>query len=85
MPTMNPVPNLNGTSREALINARLDARDALLAAMEKLGEMFPHGRDYLGNHEARQRDLHIHNERIRALDAVICDLMDEAVALSSND
>jgi hypothetical protein len=84
MPTLNPIPNLNGTSREELIDLRLAARDALFAAMKALGEMRPHGRDYIGNSEAYQRDLVIHNERVRAIDGMICDLFDEALVLHEN-
>jgi hypothetical protein len=84
MPTLNPIPNLNGTSREELIDLRLAARDALLSAMKALGEMRPHGRDYIGNSEAYQRDLVIHNERVRALDGMVNDLFDEAVVLHEN-
>jgi hypothetical protein len=84
MPTLNPTPNLNGTSREELVELRLAARDALLSAMKALGEMRPHGRDYLGNGEAYQRDLSIHNDRVRAIDGIVNDLFDEALSLHNN-
>lgn len=85
MPKLNPIPNLNGSSREALVEQRMVARDAILHAMQALGEMRPHGRDYLGNNEAYRRDLAIHNERIRALDGIVNDLFDEALDLHNGE
>jgi hypothetical protein len=84
MNIMQPIVNLNGTGREELIDLRLAARDAILTAMRRLGEMRPHGRDYIGNSDAYHRDLFVHNERIHALDSMINDLFDEALLLRDN-
>lgn len=43
---MIPTIHLNGTSREELIKQLLNASDALLVAIDKLGDASPHGRDY---------------------------------------
>jgi hypothetical protein len=78
---MQPVINHNGTSREAMIQMRLDARHAVHAAMKAMQELSPHGRDYLGNNEAWQRDRNIYVARFAALDAMANDLMNEAVSI----
>ena len=41
-----PVVNLNGATKESLVDARIDARAAIQAAMKALGECSPNGRDY---------------------------------------
>jgi hypothetical protein len=84
MATMNPIPNLNGTSREALISARVKAHIALCDAMHALQELSPHMRDYLGNNEAWQADRAIHTARFSALDTMSNDIMDEAVSLQDH-
>ncbi len=81
MPIMHPVINLNGTSREQLIDARLDAVSALRDAMKAMQELRPHMRDYLGNNETWQADRDIHTARFSALDAMANDLIDEALSL----
>ena len=78
---MKPVINNNGTSREAMIKMRLDANRAVHAAMKALQELSPHGRDYLGNNDAWQRDRDIYVARFAALDAMSNDLMEEAVSI----
>lgn len=81
MPIMHPIANLNGTSREELIMARVRVRDALHEAMKALQELNPHMRDYLGNLECYTADRAIHADRFKALDAMANDLMDEAISL----
>lgn len=83
MPIMHPIANLNGTSREQLIDTRLAAVRALRDAMKAMQELSPHMRDYLGNSgiEAWQADRTIHIARFSALDAMANDLIDEALSL----
>ena len=83
MPIMHPIANLNGTSREQLIDTRLAAVRALRDAMKAMQELSPHMRDYLGNSgiEAWQADRMIHIARFSALDAMANDLIDEALSL----
>jgi hypothetical protein len=86
MPIMHPIANLNGTSREKLIDTRLAAVRALRDAMRAMQELSPHMRDYLGNSgiEAWQADRNIHIARFSALDAMSNDIMDEAISLSDH-
>jgi len=48
MDKMRPNVNMNGTSRESLVDQRRDVMRALLRAQEALKHMAPHGRDYQG-------------------------------------
>lgn len=41
-----PVPNINGTSREALIKQWHDAYESVMNAMKTFQEASPHGRDF---------------------------------------
>lgn len=41
-----PVVNLNGTSRESLVEDHRKALDALKVAFDALSDIAPHGRDY---------------------------------------
>ncbi len=77
---MNPVVNLNGSSRDELIRARVAARDAILAAMQALQETAPHGRDYF-DHDTWAADRAVYVQRFAALDAIANALLDEAVAV----
>jgi hypothetical protein len=81
MPIMQPIVNLNGSSRDNLVNVRIEARRAIHEALRALQELSPHGRDYIGDRDAWKRDSDIYCERFRILDAMANDLMDEAVAI----
>lgn len=81
---MKPILNLNGTSAAALIEARMNAREAVLALMAALGDVAPHGRDYIGHPDAFKRDQEIHVERIRFLDRLYNELGDEALAIDTS-
>lgn len=76
-----PTLNLNGETAESHIEKRIKARQAIRTLMEKLGEMRPHGRDYLGDTEKYNAHLAIHTERIRWLDKLYNDLEEEAMAI----
>lgn len=78
---MKPILNLNGTHPEALIEARLRAREAIFAAMAALSDVAPNGRDYIGQPDAFDRDRKIHAERVRLLDRLHNELLDEAAAI----
>ena len=76
----HPVVNINGTSREALVNARIAAIESLRSAMQALAECSPNGSDYQtapkGEYEiARKRYM----ERFAFLDRMINQLEDEAI------
>ena len=73
--TVFPTIHLNGTSKEALVDAYLDARWAILDAMEKLGYTAPNGRDYhpQGN-SAFSAALEEHRSRLLRLNDVAKEL-----------
>jgi hypothetical protein len=83
-PRMCPIVNLGGTSRDDLVRTRIEARRAIYEAMRALHEVAPHGRDYIGNRDAWQRDNDIYRERFRTLDHMANDLLDEAVELAED-
>jgi len=78
-----PVVNLNGASKQSLIDCRCAAREALQNAMKALGECSPNGRDYQtapkGEFEIARR---VYTERFAALDKMANELEDEAIAIS---
>jgi hypothetical protein len=57
MDYVRPIVNLNGTSRESLIQQAFDVSGAAEALIQALGRAAPHGRDYqtVGN-KAYERD-----------------------------
>ena len=85
MPTMNPIVNLNGSSRHSLIEARKKARIAIMAAMDAMRDMAPHGRDYIGNSNALAHDAAIFSGRMVALRQMEEDILSEALALFEPD
>jgi hypothetical protein len=84
MSTMQPIVNINGTSREELVRMRVKASDALHQAMKAMQKLSPHMRDYLGNREAWMADRDVYIARFAALDRMANELMDEAYELSKN-
>lgn len=80
---MRPLINLNGTSPDSLIDARIKARDAVLALMQALGETAPNGRDYIGDSAAYNRDLEIYRARLAALESLYEALGDEALDIQA--
>jgi hypothetical protein len=78
---MHPIINLNGTSPEALIDARLGALSAGRAMMNALGFIAPNGRDYIGRPDAYKRDLAIYSARRVAIATILDDLEQEALAI----
>ena len=78
-----PIVNLNGATKESLVEARLTARVAVQEAMKALSECSPNGRDYQtaprGEYEiARNRYV----ERFAYLARLANELEDEAIAIS---
>ena len=81
MSYMQPVVNLNGTSREELINQRLGFSAALMDVITALSNMSPQMRDYRDATEW-QRDRAIYVERFRALDRLYSEVIEEVASLS---
>lgn len=78
---MKPILNLNGTSAQELVNARIEARTACRALTKALAETAPNGRDYIGEAEAFKRDLEIYCARFAKIDSLYNDLEEEAEAI----
>lgn len=78
---MRPRININGMSSDQHIQQRIDIMTAVRDTIRSLSEIRPHGRDYLGDSEAYQRDLKIHAERIMVLDKLYNEIHDEALAI----
>lgn len=81
MALMNPQVNNNGTSRQELVNQRISFDCALQIAMERLNEMKPHGRDYIGKDHQYSLDRAVYQERFAILDKLRNENMDEALAI----
>ena len=71
----------NGSARCDLVASRIDAKDAILAAMEALQETRPNGRDYVGHASEYDKDILIYAARFSAMDAIRNALTDEAMAI----
>ncbi|MGH7393936.1 MAG: hypothetical protein ACREM3_31425 [Candidatus Rokuibacteriota bacterium] len=76
-----PIVHLNGTSRDALVNLRIEACNALRAALEALAEMAPHGRDYYLVPGRMEQALKQHEQRVDAVAKVYQALTAEVEAL----
>jgi hypothetical protein len=81
---ITPKVNINGTSREELIQQRIKAREAVRGLIAIMSEMRPHGRDYLGDTDTYNRDRATHDERIANLDKLYNELLEEAMAITNS-
>ncbi len=64
---------------------RLVVMDLIGDLMHSMSEIRPHGRDYIGETDAYQRDLAIHQERFAVLDKLLNELRDEALAIQGDN
>jgi len=81
MSYMQPVVNLNGSSRDDLIAQRIALRAALMDAMKALSNMSPHLRDY-SDVSDWQRDRAVYVERFKALDRLYGEVGEEAASIA---
>lgn len=81
MACMSPIVNINGTSKEELIQQRSKAMLAVRQAMEVLSQLRPHGRDYCGDSQRYNADVQVHVLRFRALQDIHNDLEQEALTI----
>jgi hypothetical protein len=84
MAYMKPIININGATRESHVQARIEARAAIQAAMKAVSELRPHGRDYLGDTARLDADMKIYIERFAALTALYNELEIEALEILQN-
>ena len=77
-----PVVNINGATRESLVEARILARAAIQYALKAFSECSPNGRDYQtapqGEYEIARK---IYADRFAFLDRLSNELEDEAIAI----
>lgn len=78
---MRPFININGTSREELVQRRIHAREGLLIAYEAMKGLMPNGRDYIGQPDSFQQDFEIWAARQRILEDLNAALLDEAITI----
>ena len=77
-----PVVNLNGAKAQVLIDARMDAREAVMQAMKALSECEPNGRDYQTAPKCEYETARaLYVKRFSFLDALANELQDEAIAI----
>ena len=78
-----PTIHRNGTSREALIEAYVNAGECVRAAMEALAHASPNGRDYYPQGDgAIKTAMRQHSERLAKLRTVYNDLQEIAEAIA---
>jgi hypothetical protein len=79
----HPVIHRNGTSREALMEQYLDARNAVEDAIVALGKAAPNGRDYYPVEGAFSEAIAEHEARVKALRLVSQELLTIIEALDA--
>lgn len=82
-PIIRPTVNINGTSRDELVDQRRAVADALRDVVETMGHMVPNGRDYPGDYDRLQRDREIHFARMNQINKLYLDIIEEASAIFS--
>jgi hypothetical protein len=77
--------NLNGTSREELVQQRRDVIDACRVLLNALSHAVPNGRDYPGMPTACQHDREVHYRRYADIMALKDAVTAEAVAIQNEE
>lgn len=75
--------NINGDTKETLVNDRIEVIRALNVAIEKLKKIHPHGRNYQTNDDPHdfKNDIADHVARVKALSDMANSISDEAIRL----
>lgn len=74
---MKPFITINGTSREELIDQRIEARDGLYMVGWAMRKMMPNERDYIDRPEELKRDREILIKRCNILLEMSVNILDE--------
>ena len=78
-----PTVHLNGTSREELLTQLTTAADAVRDAISAVQKACPNGRDYYPQGKDAVREaLRQHDNRLRCMADVLCDLSEIAEAIA---
>jgi len=80
-----PTVHRNGTSRDALLEQRIDLADALRDSLRALREAEPNGRDYPGDPARLAAAIQRHRGRHDALQALLAEVEAEAEEISAQD
>lgn len=80
---ISPTININGTSADDLIEPRMDAYDALQAAIKALQQVTPNGRDYPGDIDRCTIDRNDHYGRLSQINLIMAEIVAEAVAIKN--
>jgi hypothetical protein len=80
-----PIVNINGTSREELVEQRREVYQALRVVLEKLRAMSPNGRDFQTDATGAQFKAarHQHECRVKLIQSLREELGQEAIALQN--
>lgn len=78
---IRPILNINGTSRDELVDQRRAVADALRDVVEAMRHMVPNGRDYPGDYDRLQRDRFTHFARMDQINKLYNDIIEEASAI----
>jgi hypothetical protein len=76
---IRPNININGSSKDDLINPRIKAMGHLMDAIEALRQTAPNGRDYIGDRDQCDHDRDLHFHRLEDLKTTHAELMAEAL------
>lgn len=82
---IRPTLNINGSSAFDLIDARRNAMDALLEAIDALKQCTPNGRDYPGDNDRLTADRNTHFDRLAALRVLREELLEEALHIQQQE
>lgn len=85
MDPRTPTVHLNGTSRDALLEQRLNLADALRDSLRALREAEPNGRDYPGDPARLAAAIQRHRGHHATLQALLAGVEREAEEISSQD
>lgn len=78
---IQPVININGTSKDDLVQPRLAALDHINDVIEELKKFTPNGRDYPGDIDRCMADRQLHYDRIATLRTLYNHLYEEAITI----
>ena len=81
---MTPMVNINGTSRDELVQQRRDFLDTLRTAMGTMMAMRPHLRDYPHDRLQYEADRELHDQRFKALYTLKSEIEEEALAIMNS-
>lgn len=82
---IRPILNINGSDAFDLIDARRNAMDLLLEAIDALKQATPNGRDYPGQYDLLTADRNLHFNRLAALHTLREELLDEALYIQQQE